>query len=47
MTIVDKIETDKMSLEIFMSDQDENHVMFTGFTKKKLQSPEVNKRMIM
>lgn len=47
MKMIDKLETDKLSLEIFMSDKDENSLIFTGITKRKVQSPEENKKMIM
>ncbi|CAD8154441.1 unnamed protein product [Paramecium octaurelia] len=47
MKMVDKIESDKVSLEIFMSEQDENSLIFTGITKKLLPSPEENKQILM
>lgn len=36
MKMVDKLETDKLSLEIFMSEKDENSLIFTGITKRKV-----------
>ena len=43
MKMIDKIESDKVSVEIFMSEQDENSLIFTGITKRILPSPEENK----
>ncbi|CAD8175392.1 unnamed protein product [Paramecium octaurelia] len=47
MKMVDKIESDKVSVEIFMSEQDENSLIFTGITKRILPSPEENKQILM
>lgn len=47
MQMVDKLETDKLCVEIFMSERDENSLIFTGITKKKLQSPQDNKKIIL
>ncbi|CAD8079646.1 unnamed protein product [Paramecium sonneborni] len=47
MKMVDKIESDKVSVEIFMSEQDENSLIFTGITKRIVPSPEENKQILM
>lgn len=44
---MEKLETDKLSLEIFMSERDENSLVFTGITKRKVQSSEENKKIIL
>ncbi|CAD8091267.1 unnamed protein product [Paramecium sonneborni] len=47
LKMVDKIESDKVSVEIFMSEQDENSLIFTGITKRIVPSPEENKQILM
>ncbi|CAD8043240.1 unnamed protein product [Paramecium primaurelia] len=44
--MIDKIESDKLCLNIYMSEEDQNQIIFTGISKEKMAS-EQNKKEIL
>ncbi|CAD8059681.1 unnamed protein product [Paramecium sonneborni] len=45
--MIEKLESDKLCLKIYISEEDQNQLIFTGISKEKLQSPNQNKKALI
>ncbi|CAK58352.1 unnamed protein product (macronuclear) [Paramecium tetraurelia] len=47
LRMIEKLESDKLCLKIYMSEEDSNQIIFTGISKEQLQSPTQNKKELI
>ncbi|CAD8137487.1 unnamed protein product [Paramecium octaurelia] len=47
LKMIEKLESDKLCLKIYISEEDQNQLIFTGISKEKLQSPKQNKKALI
>ncbi|CAD8144807.1 unnamed protein product [Paramecium octaurelia] len=47
LRMIEKLESDKLCLKIYMSEEDSNQIIFTGISKEQLSSPTQNKKELI